>query len=145
VTARRVFLSRAAALAGPQQELARAWSDALAELGLTVVTLSRDEYQAPPWSQLRSLVGSCHGVVVLGFSARPTAWSDVEAGLGIMGGLPVLVAAEAGMPGAVFGPEVWGGQVTGVSVRVWERAEPLAEAALQDWLSAVRSGSRSSR
>jgi hypothetical protein len=147
VTPPRVFVSRAAALSGPQQRIAGQWADALAGLGLEPVTLTRDEYAPTPWRQLRSLLGSCDGVVVLGFRTTegPTPWNQLEAGLGIMGGLPVLVAPEEGVADGAFSPDVWGEDVSGVSLRVWERSEPLAEPALQDWLSAVRSGSRSRR
>ena len=56
------------------------------------------------------------------------------AGLGIMAGLPVLVAADDGVSGGVFEPEAWGEGVSGVGPRVWEGEEP----ALQSWLAAVR-------
>ena len=63
----------------------------------------------------------------------------MEAGLAIMGGLPILVAAEDGMSEAVFEAPAWGQGVSGVSLHVWDRPEPLADPALQGWLSSVRS------
>lgn len=145
MTTPRVFVSRPAALRSDERALADRWYEALEELGLVPVALSPAEYRAPPWTQLRALVRSCRGLVVLGFRGSPTPWNHVEAGLGIMGGLPVLVASDDGVADGVFGPEVWGEEVRGVSLRVWDGSEPLAEPALQDWLSSVRSASRSSR
>jgi len=144
----RVFVSRAAELSGPQQSVTRQWADALAGLGLEPILLSREQYEPSPWPQLRALMSSCDGLVVLGFAVEAgslTPWNQLEAGLGLMRGLPVLVAPEEGAAEGVFSPDVWGDEVRGVSLGIWERAEPLAENALQDWLSAVRSLSRSSR
>jgi hypothetical protein len=138
MTVPRVFVSRAAVLGPAESGIAAQWSAALEGLGLAPVELTREEYLVPPWPQLRALVRSCQGVVVLGFRERPTPWSHVEAGLGIMAGLPVLVADEGAAEG-VFSPDVWGDEVRGVSLGIWERAEPRAEPALQDWLSSVRS------
>lgn len=140
MTAPRVFVSRAGGLGPAERTIAARWSDALADVGLEPVALTREEYRVPPWSQLRTLVRSCEGLVVLGFASRPTPWNHLEAGLGIMAGLPVLAASEEGSSDAVFGPETWGEGVTGVSLSVWEGSRPLAEPALRDWLSAVRSG-----
>jgi hypothetical protein len=139
MTAPRVFVSRAAALGPAERAIAGRWSDALNELDLAPIALTREDYQVPPWTQLRALVSSCDGLVVLGFRARPTPWSHVEAGLAIMGGLPILVAAEDGLSEAVFEPQAWGQGVSGVSLHVWDGPEPLADPALQGWLSSVRS------
>jgi hypothetical protein len=128
----RVFVSCAAELEPAERVIADRWLDALAGLGLATVGLTREDYRVPPWGQLRSLVGSCQGAVVLGFRRSPTSWSQVEAGLAIMAGLPVLVAAEDGVAGGVFDPETRGEGVTGVGLH--EFGEP----ALQAWLSAVR-------
>jgi hypothetical protein len=129
-----VFVSRPGDLEAAERAVAAEWSESLEELGLTPVELSRDEYRLPPGAQLCSRVESCQGLVVLGFRRTPTPWNQIEAGLGLMAGLPVLVAAEDGVSDGVFERAVWGDRVSGVGLRAWEGNEP----ALQAWLEAVR-------
>jgi hypothetical protein len=137
VTRPRVFVSCAAQLEPADQAAADRWAAALRGMDLVPVTLTREAYRVPPWEQLRALVRSCQGLVALGFARSPTPWNHVEAGLAIMAGLPVLVAAEEGRSDAVFGPEVWGEGVRGVRLRVWEEPEPLADPALRAWIADI--------
>jgi hypothetical protein len=127
-------MSRAAGLAPDERAVVDRWWQALEGMGLAPVSLTREEYRVPPWDQLRAVVGSCQGLVVLGFPARTTPWSQVEAGLGIMGGLPVLVVAEASVSGGVFDPGVESEGVTRVGLDAWKEGE----SGLDAWLTAVR-------
>lgn len=151
----RVFVSRPAALTEEQDLRYRSWLGNLAALGFEPATLDRASYETVPWEQLRTLVREADGSLILGFRQlrvdgglwRPgtaesgvaarwwgTPWSQIEAGLALMAGLPVLVAPEDGVIEGVFRPDTWGGTLFGVSE---ESAPGASDAAVTEWAQAV--------
>jgi hypothetical protein len=60
-----------------------------------------------------------------------SSWLHLEAGMAVALGLPVLVAADAGVEEGVFSSDVWSGQVHGTAL-----SSP-GEAAIE-WLELVR-------
>jgi hypothetical protein len=129
-----VFVSRPSALSRSQRSTFDRWCSALVERGLALRALSRSEYSPDPWRLLRERLGAVRGMVVFGFrqlhvvegvlspdtgEARPapsalaSPWTQIEAGLALSAGLPVLALAERGIADGVFDPTTWGTQVVG--------------------------------
>lgn len=117
IGAPRVFVSRPSHLTARQLGTYERWRALIARHGLEPVELRRPDYQAVPWGHLRRLVAGADGVLVLGFArAREgdeTPWNHLEAGLGLMAELPLLVAVEDGVAGGIFAPDTWRGGVEG--------------------------------
>jgi hypothetical protein len=154
-----VFVSRPALLTGSQQALDRAWSVGIATLGFAEIAIAREAYAPLPWEQLRGAIREADGALILGFrqlsvgaglwrtgtpdeaSANgwyPTPWNQLEAGLAIMAGLPVLVAPEEGVVDGVFSSDILGGSVHGVPIDIWAGDDARRDPALQAWTIAVR-------
>lgn len=129
-----VFVSRPVALSRTQRSTFRSWYLALVRRGLELRMLSRDEYASDPWALLREHLRAVQGAAVFGFrhtnilqgvlcsgtdEQRPaphalaSPWTQIEAGLAISAGLPVLALAERGISEGVFDPMTWGTQVIG--------------------------------
>jgi hypothetical protein len=147
-----VFLGVPAVITRQQQSQLERWLSWLEEQALEVVRLKRSAYEANPWPKLTHLLTPVDGVVLLGFrqldvheaiwrphteeEERPagwwtTPWLQLEAGMAIGLGLPVLVAPDEGVREGVFSPGAWSTQVHGTAL-----SSP-GEAAL-DWLELVR-------
>jgi hypothetical protein len=130
----RVFLGVPAVLAARQQKYVEQWIGWLENHAVEVIRLQRDAYSGDPWSALMSLLSRADGTILLGFRQldaraaiwRPCSpekadgvgwwtspWLQLEAGLAIAVGHPVLVAPEDGVEEGVFAPGAWGGQVRG--------------------------------
>jgi hypothetical protein len=154
-----VFVSRASVLTQPQRELQQAWIEGLAGWDFAPVMLRREDYVPSPWGALRHSVATAHGAVILGFRQgrvekaqwRPgtqeerrldgwlaTPWNQIEGGLALMAGLPVLVAPEEGVEEGVFAPDAWTGEARGAPIDVWASRNPAAHPSLQAWALAVR-------
>jgi hypothetical protein len=131
----RVFVSRPAVLSREQNAHLQEWLRQLKLLKFDSVTLDRDSYDVPPWDQICGGIKKADGLLVLGFRQlhvseglwRPgtidsrdaalwwaTPWNHIEAGFGLMAGVPVLVAHEAGVTEGVFSRDAWGGDLFGV-------------------------------
>ena len=131
----RVFVSRPAVVSSEQNARLQAWLRHLELLEFDQVTLDRDSYDVPPWDQIRSAIKEADGLLILGFrqlhvseglwrpgtvesrDAAPwwgTPWNHIEAGFGLMAGVPVLVAHEADVTEGVFSRDAWGGDLFGV-------------------------------
>jgi hypothetical protein len=126
--------------------------------GFAPVMLGRSDYPvAGALAEAKRLIGGCAGAVILGVpdirvavgawrpgtpeeaaltdKAFPTPWSQVEAGMAVMAGLPVLVVADDGIGGGVFDPAT--------SEHGLVRIRPdLASPHLADWSAAVRERAR---
>lgn len=123
-----VFLSRPSALSGAQAQVFDRWLLSFTERGFQTKRLLRSEYRDDPWSQLRELLMESDGAVVFGFKQRicrrcaqsrfnsGSSWMQIEAGMAIMIGLPVLATPEDGVRDGVFAPTTWHGSLSGVSV-----------------------------
>jgi hypothetical protein len=158
-----IFIGRPAVLAPDQEALYGQWLDGLATLHLAAVTIPRSRYAASPWEQLRRVVGQADGALILGFRQidvesgrfRPGtaeqgpaagsyagAWSQIEAGLAVMAGLPVLVAPQGDVREGVFAPNVWRGGLHGTRIDVWTAGDGARDHSLRQWAAAVgrRSG-----
>ena len=136
-TSASVFLGVPAVLTAGQQPYLTQWLEWLDSQSVNVVRLDRSSYDQDPWSKLSGLLCLADGMVLLGFKQldvhtatwRPgtkeevrsagwwtSPWLNLEAGMGIMLGLPVLVAADEGVREGVFSPDVWGGKVHGTTI-----------------------------
>jgi hypothetical protein len=145
-----------------QAEAHRRWLTDLAGLGFEAVSLERENYAPVPWHQLRDAVGGADGVLILGFRQmsvetgwwRPgtgeevsaagwyaTPWNQLEAGLAILAGLPVLIAAEAGIVDGVFSRDLWTEDVYGLAIEDRVSGPDAASSApreiFQAWARAV--------
>jgi hypothetical protein len=117
-----------------QGSVLQSWSLALQERGAELRTVPRDEYTSDPFGRLRTELQLVDGAVIFGFRhmqglhgtccagtseerAAPDAlaspWTQIEAGIAIAAGLPVLALAEQGIAEGVFDPTTWGHQVIG--------------------------------
>jgi len=67
-------------------------------------------------------------------AAWTSPWMQIEAGMAIVSGIPVLVAPEAGVCEGVFARENWIGNVFGTS------ADEVDSAEVDAWASAVTAG-----
>jgi hypothetical protein len=135
----RVFVSRPAELTAAQEELQRRWLTTLSELRFEPFVLRREAYEPVPWGQLRRAMEEMDGALVLGFRQlrvdrgeyRPdtpearaadgwlaTAWNQIEAGIALALGLPLLVIAEEGVEEGIFERETWRDGVYG-DVEAW--------------------------
>jgi hypothetical protein len=133
----RVFLCEPSGLAAPQRLTSDRWHERLFGLGLDIDQLREADYEPDPWPGLMTRVRAAHGVLVLGFRQlhistatwRPgveggrdlagswtSPWLQIEVGLAVAVGLPLLVVPEAGVREGVFAPETWAGTVLGTSM-----------------------------
>ena len=149
----RVFLGTPSLLTPEQQSELERWVAWLERRPCDVVRLGRDSYGDDPWRVLTRLLSHADGVLLLGFrqlDARtavwrpdtkeeaPSAawwtspWLQLEAGMAVALGLPVLVAPEAEVEDGAFHPDVWGTHVNGTALG------DAPGATADDWLKAVR-------
>lgn len=133
----RVFLGVPAVLTASQQKYVGQWLGWLENHAVEVVRLQRDAYDKDPWPALVRLLSRADGTILLGFRQldaraaiwRPCSpeeadgagwwaspWLQLEAGMAIAVGHPVLVVPENGVEEGVFKPETWGGQVHGAAL-----------------------------
>jgi hypothetical protein len=155
----RVFVSRPSAITPPQRELEHQWLAGLSALGLAPTTVRRENYGPNPWSAIKHAVIEAHGALILGFRQThvlsatslpsseeageraewlPTPWNQIEAGMAITAGLPVLVVAEDGVADGVFASDTWKGEVRAAPIYLWASPEPTRNPAVQAWALAIR-------
>ncbi len=132
-----VFLGVPAVLTARQQPYLEQWLGWLEDQALEVVRLKRGAYGHDPWLTLTELLSHTDGLVLLGLRQldarlaiwRPytkeeahaagwwtSAWLNVEAGMAVALGLPVLVAPDEGVEEGVFSSDVWSGHVHGTAL-----------------------------
>lgn len=132
----RVFLCEPSALTPGQRAVSDRWHERVFELGLDVDQLRVGSYEDDPWPGLLRRVTAADGVLVLGFrqlvvhagtwrqgtevegdvrAAWTSPWLQVEAGMALAAGVPVLVAPEPGVAEGVFAPSTWTGPLRGTS------------------------------
>ena len=123
-----VFLCEPSGLAAAQRLMSDHWHERLFGLGYDVEQLRDADYELDPWPGLKSRMRAAHGVVVLGFrqlyvsagtwrlgaelekdmtGTWSSPWLQVEVGLAVAEGLPLLVVPESGVCEGVFAPETW--------------------------------------
>ncbi len=121
----RVFLSCPMWLSDRQRARKDAVLRILADHDLQPCTLAEVSRVAGPLSRVRAMLRTCAGAVVLGFgqtivtegvskpgtsrqtpiaagTTLPSPWNQLEAGVAVGLGLPLLVLAEPGVAGGVF-------------------------------------------
>jgi hypothetical protein len=137
-----------------QRSTLQCWYSTLASRGLELRTLSRDDYARDPWALLRNRLGAVQGAVVFGFrqidvlqgvvrsgtdeqrqapEALASPWTQIEAGIAIAAGLPVLALAQRGISEGVFDPTTWGTWVFGQDL-----GEGPAPHAVDRFINAIR-------
>lgn len=154
-----MFLSRPAVLSGSQERESQRWTGAIEAAGLRVARIQRTGYEPDPWTQLRSKLEQVDGAIILGFrqlsvnglwradtpeevaevATWTSPWLQIEAGMALMQGLPVLVVPERNVSEGVFERRRWTGLLFGTEM---ER-EPVGEPG-NAWIDAVRRRSRTS-
>lgn len=133
----RVFLGVPAVLTATQQTCAEQWLGWLDDHAVEVIRLQRASYSEHPCLALVSLLSRVDGTLLLGFRQldaraaiwRPSSpeevdgagwwtspWLQLEAGIALATGHPLLVASENGVEEGVFQPSAWGGQVHGAAL-----------------------------
>jgi hypothetical protein len=152
---RTIFVSAPTGLSAGQHLMSWQWHQRLDGLGFRAVQLTRDEYRRDPWPLLRHLVDAADGMLVLGFrqlrieaaewrrdtnehsdvsgATWTSPWLHVETGMALASGMPVLVAAEAGVREGVFAAEVWTGPLSGTTL------EQPCPAVVGRWASMISS------
>ena len=157
---RTVFVSAPTGLSSGQRLISGQWHQRLAGLGFDVLRLGREQYQSDPWRIVLEFIDAADGVLVLGFRQlvidsavwRPdtgeraavddaswtSPWLQIETGMALAAGLPVLVAAEAGVREGAFARNTWTGQLAGTSM------ESPRPAVLDRWASTIRARARRS-
>lgn len=154
----QVFVSSPTTLKDVHASAQRRVLDELAKRKMRAVRLERSQYAPTPWDQLRTIVARSDGAVVFGFPQlhvedgewRPdtaetqsaagryaTPWNQIEAGLAIMAGVPVLVSADARVSEGVFSPDVWGEGVFGLRQGEDGDWDGSSAEALEAWSAAV--------
>jgi hypothetical protein len=147
-----VFLGVPAVLTARQELCLEQWLRWLEHQGLEVVRFKRSAYSRNPWHTLMELLAHTDGAVLLGFRQldaraaiwRPyteeeahtadwwtSAWLNLEAGMAVALGLPVLVAPDEGVKEGVFSSGVWSGHVHGTALSSPDEADI-------EWLELVR-------
>jgi hypothetical protein len=120
-----VFLSRPTVLSPAQASFCQTLVEMLGAEHLTPRTLGVTDYPATaPLGEVLKLMRSCKGALVLGLNqlnvtrgtfkpgtstakevsgvALPTPWNQIEAGIAVALGLPLLLVREPGVEGGVF-------------------------------------------
>jgi hypothetical protein len=151
-----VFVSRPSVLTREQAEVADRWEGTLGSMGLEMLTLTDCPAGRSLWDELRLKLGLARGAVIFGMrqlrvddgcwrpgtaeSTNPwkwwtTPWNQLEAGMAIMLGLPVLALREDGVDGGIFDPTMWGNGVFGADLEGSMDDHPVTS-----WLAAVGPG-----
>lgn len=133
----RIFLCEPSGLSTPQRALSDQWHERLFGLGFDVDQVRSHEYESDAWPVLVHRIGASSGVLVLGFkqlvaseaiwrrgtdqeqqlaATWTSSWLQLEAGIALSAGLPLLVAPETGVTEGVFATHVWTGAVRGTAV-----------------------------
>jgi len=131
-----VIVSRPSVLSASQEHMCACWELAIAAIGFRVSGLHRCQYETDPWGQLQHLMERADGLLALGCrqllvksgvwrlgtpeedvpaSDWTSPWLQIEAGMAIMAGVPVLVVPERSVTEGVFAPDTWVDLVFGVS------------------------------
>lgn len=148
----RVFLCEPSGLNATQRCISDQWHERLFGLGFDVDRLRSEDYESNPWSGLVGHIHQAQGVLVLGFgqlfvsagtwrrgseqerslvATWTSPWLQLEAGIALGAGVPVLVARESGVCEGVFASETWTGPLRGTV------ADNPDEGVLEDWANAV--------
>jgi hypothetical protein len=158
-----VFLSKSGTPDYRRDELIGSVCSRLNLERMTVMTLERPEYPGfGSLAEVKRVMAGCAGAVIIGFCDLEikdwfwregtkeetsvhgrylsTEWTQIEAGMAIMAGLPVLIVSEPNLRGGVFE------MPTSEHLLYRSGADELPSSmAFQDWCMAVRQVARQSR
>jgi hypothetical protein len=126
-----VFLSQPNEFSSRQESEIRRWQIMLESMGLRTLASLRRVPKSELWPTLRNTLLSSHGVVIFGLSQtltgdgvdlhsakyRTTPRIQLEAGMAIMAGLPVLVLLESPGCGGILESDTWTEPVYGTNLR----------------------------
>ena len=148
-----IFLSAPSVLLPGQERTLRTWVGMVTALGFNArPRLQRSAYERDVWDQLQRLISESHGLIAFGFqqlsvhagvwrqgtddecpgaAAWTSPWLQIEGGLGLASGLPVLAVADHGVSEGIFNSSAWVHPLYGVA-RGMPQHIPL------DWARAVR-------
>ena len=135
---RMVFVSEPTELSCGQRVMSAQWHQRLSGFGFEVFRLGRDRYQSDPWPIVLEFLDAADGVLVLGFrqlviesavwrantgeqaavddESWTSPWLQIETGMALAAGLPVLVAAESDVREGAFARDTWTGRLMGTSL-----------------------------
>lgn len=133
-----VFVSEPTELSSSQRLMSGQWHQRLSDFGFDVLRLGRDQHQSDPWRVVLEFLDTADGVLVLGFrqlvigsavwragtheqaavddESWTSPWLQIETGMAVAAGLPVLVAAESDVCEGVFARNTWTGRLAGTSL-----------------------------
>jgi hypothetical protein len=154
-----VFVSRPSVVTAEQAVLCHRTLDLVAGYGFQARALSRGAYERDLWTQVGELLRSVDAAVILGIrqlrvvdgywregtaDERPAAaqwsspWMQIEAGMAVMTGMPVLVLTEHGVAEGIFDPQCWVGPVFGARLS----DDAGVASAADEWARAIKVASR---
>lgn len=154
----RVFVSKPSVVTPAQRDLEQMWIGGLARLDLAPIMLRREDYLPSPWAALRHAISTAHGALLLGFRQahieqarwRPetpeerefdgwlaTPWNQIEGGLVVMAGLPVLVVPENDVTEGIFARDCWTDEVLDAPIDAWASNDPAGHPQVRAWADAV--------
>jgi hypothetical protein len=159
VASHHVFLSRPTEITRAQQTFCKSLEDVLVKNGLTTHTVGATDFTSRvPLRKVLEVMTGCDGACILGLvqarAARlvtkpgtraeqttatavfPTPWNQLEAGLAVALGLPLLVLCEPGITGGIFDRGVGDAFIHELPPerRVRWLASPQFEQSIAEWL-----------
>lgn len=150
-----IFVSKPGAMTLEQEMKIRTLEALLDAEAISTQKLERVEYTSfGELDEVRRVMSGCAGAVIFGFSDlvihsgewrpgtrdekpvrnahRATSWSQIEAGIAVTHGLPILILHERGIDDGIFG-------ITGTGHRVYRTAiDADWSRAFRDWCADVR-------
>lgn len=159
----RVFISKPGYLTYQQEQYIKSLLTRLETEGMTPQTLERADYpNFGTFSEVQRLMADCAGAVIFGFkelevqkgvwrSGSPeehqveqmslsTPWNQIEAGMAVMLGIPMLVLCQRGISGGVFDTAAGEHQVHRAALEEWNTSEFIST--FSNWSADVRDRSR---
>jgi len=156
----RVFISKPGCLDGRRAASVAAVTAWLRAEGMAPQALERADYPSSgSLGEVQRIVAGCAGAIVFGFGELqvrdgvwragtrdeapvvgqtfPTDWSQLEAGMAAMIGLPILVVAEPGLAAGIFDGRLGDHQIHRMPIDADRGSAPFA-----DWCARVRERAR---
>ena len=120
-----VFVSKPGYLSAPQKQMLESLKQRLKAEDIVAQTLEREDYPGfGAVGEIRRVISGCAGAIIFGFSelkvlngtwrantpeekaigglCLPTSWAQIEAGMAIMDGIPLLIMHQIGVEGGIF-------------------------------------------
>ena len=160
----RVFISKPGCLDHRQQQQVSSLTARLEAEGMTPQSLERSAYpRFNPIGEIERIMSGCAGAVIFGFEqlevrdglwragtseekhihamTLSSPWNQIEAGMAVMLGLPVLICGQPGVGGGIFDLNVGGDRLHRVQTdETWDAAAFVSS--FTNWCATVRERSR---